>query len=272
MPVGAARWEEDVAALRSRARASNYQLDAAAYDGARTLMIHIAAAGTLPEKMRRAAPEYGQEEFFRSVDAAGRAVPIPAEFLRDYDALAGRHAAYALWFRPAEGADGDRVLLVARWLCHLAGLRHRTVELLLDHPLLAGHVLVQVRGVDKAEAPACFDLPVAGHVAGLSTLEAALTRECEEELGLTRDMIEDLRCVGSYDDHGHLEPLPGFWNVEYRTVYRGRLAEQAWLRLHSPGEEVAGIAVFSIAHLRELMLRFPDRVASALGDSWPLFA
>jgi len=267
-----ARWEEEVAALRSAVQAGDYQLDAATYDRARALFCHTAAADALPDGMRRAVPEYDQEEFFRSVDAAGQAVLIPAELLQDYDALVARHAAYALWFRPVQGAGGERVLLVARWLCHLAGFRHPTVELLLDHPLLADHVLVQVRGVDKAEAPACFDLPVAGHVAGMSTLKASLMRECEEELGLEHDQISDLRRIGSYEDHAHLEPLPGFWNVEYRTLYRGRLVEEAWLRLCSPSDEVAGIAAFSLARLRELMLRFPDRVASALGDSWPLFA
>jgi 8-oxo-dGTP pyrophosphatase MutT (NUDIX family) len=272
MPPEPAQWAKDIAALRSAAQASDYRLDAAVYDRARVLFRHTAATGVLPDEMRGAVPEYGQEEFFRSVDAAGQAVPIPAAILQDYDALANQHAAYALWFQPVRGADGERVLLVARWLCHLAGFRHRTVELLLDHPLLADHVLVQVRGVDKAEAPACFDLPVAGHVAGLSTLEAALAQESQEELGLTRNMIEDLHCVGSYDDHVHLEPLPGFWNVEYRTLYRAQLAREAWLHLTSPSDEVAGFAVFSLARLRELMLHFPDRVASALEDSWPLFA
>jgi 8-oxo-dGTP pyrophosphatase MutT (NUDIX family) len=272
MPSGQARWEEDVTALRSAVQASDYQLDVATYDRARALFGHTAASGALPDGMRSAVPEYGQEEFFRPVDAAGQAVPIPAEILQDYDALIERHAVHALWFRPAEGPGGERVLLVARWLCHLAGFRHRTVELLLDHPLLADHVLVQVRGMDKADAPACFDLPVAGHVAGLSTLGAALAQECEEELGLTRDMVEDLRCVGSYDDHSHLEPLPGFWNVEYRTLYRGQLAREAWLHLTSPSDEVAGIAVFSLSRLHELMLRFPDRVASALGESWSFYA
>jgi 8-oxo-dGTP pyrophosphatase MutT (NUDIX family) len=270
MPL--AGWEKEVAALRSAVRASDYRLDAAAYDRARTLFCYMAAAGSLPDGWRRAVPEYGEEEFFCSVDAAGQTVPIFAEIFEDYDALVHRHAAYALWFRPAEGPDGERVLLAARWLCHLAGFRHRTVELLLDHPLLADHVLVQVRGVDKAEAPACFDLPVAGHVAGLSTLRASLMRECDEELGLEHDQISDLRRIGSYEDHTHLEPLPGFWNVEYRTLYRGQLAEVAWPRLSSPSDEVAGIAVFSLARLHELVLRFPDRVASALGDSWPLFA
>jgi 8-oxo-dGTP pyrophosphatase MutT (NUDIX family) len=270
MPL--AGWEKEVAALRSAAQASDYRLDAGTYDRARALFSSTAAAGAVPDGMHGAVPEYGQEEFFRSVDAAGQAVPVPAAILQDYDAMVARHAAYALWFQPVQGTDGERVLLLARWLCHLAGFRHRTVELLLDHPLLADHVLVQVRGVDKAEAPACFDLPVAGHVAGLSTLRASLMRECDEELGLEHDQISDLRRIGSYEDHTHLEPLPGFWNVEYRTLYRGQLAEVAWPRLSSPSDEVAGIAVFSLARLHELVLRFPDRVASALGDSWPLFA
>jgi isopentenyldiphosphate isomerase len=220
----------------------------------------------MPEGLRRAAPEYAQEEFLRCVDASGRATPLPVSVLQDYDALAERHPAYALWFQTGEEPDGNRLFLIARWLCHLVGFRHRTVHLLLDHPLLADHVLVQVRGINKVEAPGCFDMPVAGHVTSLSTVEAALIRECEEELALTQDLIVDLRWVGAYDG-AHLEALPGFWNVEQHTVYRGRLVEEAWLRLQPPDDEVAGIAVFPVARLCDTIARFPDRVASGLRDS-----
>jgi hypothetical protein len=61
---------------------------------------------------------------------------------------------------------------------------------------------------------------------------------------------------------------PGFWNVEHRVVYRGRLSEAAWRDVHAPSDEVAGIAAFSIAHLDQLIARFPERVASGMTDAY----
>ncbi|HUT17578.1 MAG TPA: NUDIX domain-containing protein [Anaerolineae bacterium] len=266
----ASRWQDSVMALRQAVQVAGYQLDGAAYDRVRALFLRFTAQPPTPEQMRCVAPEYGREEFLCCVDAAGQAVHAPGTILADYDRIADRHPEYALWFHPVGGPEG-RKLLIARWLCHLAGFRHRTVHLMLDHPFLTDHVLAQVRGVHKEEAPGCFDLPVAGHVAGLSTIETTLRRECEEELGLNQDLIEGLNRVGSYD-RAYLEAWPGFWNVEHHTVFRGRLAAEAWLRVHAPGDEVAGIAVFSVARLRALVARFPDRVASGLQDALPLYA
>jgi 8-oxo-dGTP pyrophosphatase MutT (NUDIX family) len=266
----ASRWQGNVVDLRQAVQVAGYRLDGAAYDRVRALFLRFTAQPPTPEQIRCVAPEYGREEFLRCVDAAGQAVHAPGTILADYDRVAEGHPQYALWFRPVDGPEG-RILLIARWLCHLAGFRHRTVHLMLDHPILPDHVLVQVRGVRKEESPGCFDLPVAGHVSGLSTVEATLHRECEEELGLALEQILGLRRVGSYD-RAYLEEWPGFWNVEHHTVFRGRLAAEAWSHVHAPGDEVAGIAVFSVARLRALIARFPERVAWGLRDALPLYA
>jgi 8-oxo-dGTP pyrophosphatase MutT (NUDIX family) len=260
--VDASAWREGVLDLRQAVQAAGFQLDATAYDRVYVLFQRFANQSPTLEQMRSVAPEYGQDEFLRCVDREGGATQVSAAILNDYDRVHRRQPQYALWFRAAESTQG-RVLLIARWLCHLAGFRHRTVHLMLDHPALSGHVLVQVRGVHKEESPACFDLPVAGHVPGLSTVEGALQRECEEELGLDLDQIVGLRRLGSYD-RAYLEDWPGFWTAEHHTVFHGRLAREAWLAVHAPDDEVAGVAIFPIARLRALAARFPDRVAFGL--------
>jgi len=265
----ASSWQDGITNLRQAVQSAGYRLDEAAYDCLCALFQWFAAELPTPEQMRCITPEYGSDEFLSCVDPAGQAARVPAAVLDDYDRIRGRQPQYALWLRPVEGPEG-RALLIARWLCHLVGFRHRTVHLMLDHPTLPDHVLAQVRGVYKAESPGCFDLPVAGHVSGLSTVETTLRSECEEELGLAQDQIVGLRRVGSYD-RSYLESLPGFWNVEQHAVFRGRLSEAAWSYVHAPHDEVAGIAFFPVARLRALIARFPDRVASGLRDALPLY-
>lgn len=263
-----ASWRDDVADLRRVVQAADHQLDVAAYDRVHAQFQRFAVERP-PHQMRHVAPEYGQDEFLRCVDPEGRATPVPALILDRHHRACERWPHYALWFQAVEDGEGS-ALLIARWLCHLAGFRHRTVHLMLDHPTLADHVLVQVRGVGKEESPACFDLPVAGHVSGLSTVEQALQRECKEELDLDLAHIARLRRAGSYD-RAYLAEWPGFWNVEHHTVYTGRLDGEAWRDVHPPGEEVAGIALFALAQLRALIERFPDRVALGLRDTLPLY-
>jgi 8-oxo-dGTP pyrophosphatase MutT (NUDIX family) len=267
--VDAAAWQDSLDDLRLAVQAAGYQLDEAAYERVYALFQRIAAESSLRQQMHRVAPEYGRQEFLRCVDPTGCATPVAAAILDHCRRACGRQPHYATWFQVVEHSEGGMVL-IARWLCHLAGFRHRTVHLMLDHPTLPDHVLVQVRGVGKEESPACLDLPVAGHVPGLATVEAALQRESEEELGLDLAHVDGLCRVGSYD-RAYLADVPGFWNVEHHTVFHGRLAGEAWQDIHPPDDEVAGIALFALARLRALIERFPERVALGLRDTLPLF-
>ena len=78
--------------------------------------------------------------------------------------------------------DGETTGVVApRWLCHLMGLCHRTVHLVLRTP--QDWLALQVRG-RHVDWPGRLDLSVTGHVrAGLSW-QQAMQREAAEELGL----------------------------------------------------------------------------------------
>lgn len=256
-------------ALVASIQASDYQLDRATYRQARRLFERCKADAAAMAAVRGAAPEYGRREYLLNVDGEGGAVRTAPEILADF--AAASEPEFGLWFQAAAlPGQGEPVLLVARWLCHLTGLRHRTVHLFLDHPTLADHTLVQVRSVDKDEAPGCFDLPVAGHVDGVASVEETLDKELEEEVGLTLDLLSGLRCLGAHEQIRLPDP-PAFRNVEHHTVYRARLTVEGWLRASAADHEVAAIAAFTVPDLVEMMRRFPDRVASGLRGSFSLY-
>ena len=84
--------------------------------------------------------------------------------------------------------DGNGVT-APRWLCHLLGLCHRTVHLVLRTP--QDLLVLQVRS-RRVDWPGMLDLAVTGHVrAGLSW-EEAIRAEAGEELGL--DLTEERGC------------------------------------------------------------------------------
>ena len=101
--------------------------------------------------------EYPKAEYLAVMTGEGEIVPLGQEVVKDFRATAAQHPAFRHWFRPASPADGESILLPARWLCHLAGIRHPTVQLFIDHPTLAGHTLVQVRGLSRPVSPGRFD-------------------------------------------------------------------------------------------------------------------
>ena len=170
--------------LRQALARADYTLSAEAYAALKALFL---AALASPVPLRAQAPEYGKPERLLNVDASGAPVPLLAEV-----------------------AGESRGTLFPRWLCHLAGLRHRTVQLFIDHPTLPNHTLVQVRSLSKLQYPGCFDLPVAGHVVGLDEPAAALGKELAEELGLGPDDIEGLACLGADDRGARRDPAHPF--------------------------------------------------------------
>jgi isopentenyldiphosphate isomerase len=210
-------------------------------------------------------------EYLLPLDVQGAPLPLPGVLIdrvRDMRASAGEFGA---WFCPVplttKAGDDRETLLVARWLHHRLGLRHRTVQLILDHPTQPAMTFIQVRGLDKAEAPGAFDMPCAGHVVGLDSAFMTLDKELGEELGLTLDDLDDLRHVGDYEyppDGTALDLSVDFHNVEYRTIYRARLRTGALARVRFADNEVVALAMVPQSILLDLVARFPDRIASGL--------
>lgn len=246
---------------------ANRKLTRGVFDKAREVFLAYYASGAeTPQGLIR---EYTQDEFLFVVDQDGKG-SLPARgMLDDYHKTVRSHPAFARWFREEVLLEGEwagtRVLLTARWLCHLVGLRHKTVEIFIDPPDLPGHTLVQVRGMEKFHSPGAFDIPCAGHVDGIDGDEESLRKELVQEINLTLDDMEGLRLLERYNSFG--EDVPGRANYEHRVLYRARLKPGAMGKIRFADGEVAGMSVFSVAELRELVRMYPERVAAGLSDA-----
>ncbi|MBL7200134.1 MAG: NUDIX domain-containing protein [Anaerolineae bacterium] len=253
-------------------RGAGHQLDAAAYGQVWELFQRCTIDRAVLDALRRSAPEYGGAEYLASVDGEGQVIRVASNLLARFEEQASRYPEFGLWFREAVPVPQEgRTLLIARWLCHLAGFRHQTVHLFLDHSSLPDHTLVQVRGLSRADAPGCYDLPVAGHVEGLASVEETLFKELEEELGLAPASVAGLRALGQHEQRTLGAPCR-FNNVEYAHVFCGRLTQEGWLRASAASPEVAALALFHLDDLEDALARTPERFACGLSGSYPLYA
>lgn len=254
--------------LRDTVEMENRALSRTVFEQARQVFLSDYASGRqTPASLTR---EYEKEEYLLVLDRDGFPSRPDRSALEKYRDTVRRYPTFQRWFQEEvqrEGAfAGAPVLLTARWLCHLVGLRHGTVEIFLDPPDRKGHTLVQVRGVEKYEAPGAFDIPCAGHIDGTDTREESLQKELIEELNLTLEDLDGLILVEQYNSFADQEDGPSL-NYEHRVLYRARLKPEAEERIQFTDGEVAGLVIFSVAELRELVRRYPDRVASGLADA-----
>lgn len=283
---------EYIRRLRAAVQRAAGALDGDVYQAAKALFMACLARRALFDELRRLAPQYGKPEFLLPVDASGAPLVPTDAVLQDFRLIVAANPEFALWLQeagaraagvPASGigrgaaplVSGDAALLVARWLCALSGLRHRTVELFIDHPQARGYTLIQVRSPAKLEYPGSFDLPCAGHVVGMASVEEGLFQELAEELGLREADLAGLRRLGAYE---HAESRaansdsPGATlDVEYRTLFRARLQPGALERIRFADGEVAAIAVFAVDDLQAVLRDTPARVASGLSASLALY-
>jgi isopentenyldiphosphate isomerase len=256
--------------LRQAVRDAQYGLDDLAFEHALRLFSECSTHPEEVQRLKHLSPEYGRPEFLVCVEEDGTPVQVSPGVLDRSAATASAWPDFRLWFQRAFEGEGCETLLVARWLCHLAGFRHRAVQLFIDHPAVAGYTLIQVRGVGRFVYPGCFDVPVAGHVVGVQREEEALFREAKEELGLDRVDLADIRSLGGHACY-ELGKYLDIQDAEHLSVYAGRLRSDSWDRIRFTDREVAALAVFSLAEIQGMMAAFPDRVASGLTHSLPLY-
>ena len=104
----------------------------------------------------------------------------------------------------------------------------------------------------------------------METLAEAFDKELAGELGLGRADLIGITSLGSYE---YRDPpdVPVFHNVELRCGFRARLVPGVLERIRFADGEVAALAVFSISELEELVRRQPERVASGLAHSLPIY-
>jgi len=245
------------APLVTAVSATNYSLTASVLTQLVTLM--RAMSPSLP----------GKKEFLLPLDAAGQPVVLPANTLVALQTALKHTPSLRQWLSLVTH-NATKTVLIARTLCHRIGLRHGTVQLILDHPTRPDYTFLQIRDFHKADAPGEFDMPCAGHTVACDTAEVALQKELTEEIGLTGDDLEEIRCVGRYE-HRETTTRTDFINVELRTVYRARLRSQSMAKLHFADGEVAALTMITRDALHELVSRHRDRVASGLLGTLPWY-
>lgn len=265
---------DSISELRLAVEAEDFVLTPKSYDAAKRLFLKVKSSDDRSERWKTVSPEYGTREYFRTVDRLGSVSSTTAGVLEDYRRTLGDYAAFEAWFNEGSSIDQERcetrTLLPARWLCHLGGFRHLSVHLFLRLDGNDEHLLIQVRGTRKAESPGAFDLPVAGHVAAEQNDRDALLREAKEELDLEAADLLKLTALGGYE---YKEPDSSSWmrNVEFRLVFEAALSGSTFSKLRPAQDEVAAIALFSIAEVESMIATFPERVASGLRSSFPIY-
>lgn len=174
--------------------------------------------------------------------------------------------------------DGETTGVTApRWLCHLLGLCHRTVHLVLRTPQAAPWLVLQVRG-QQVDWPGQLDLAVTGHVrAGLSWQQAM---ECEaaEELGLDLTpgsaMISAAGCqpLGRPYHRAEADSLnPPVHICHITQVFVATLTPAGLAGLSFTDGEVVALYLCSLAEVQRLLVDEPQRLAPGLVQSLPVF-
>ncbi len=172
--------------------------------------------------------------------------------------------------------DGETTGVVApRWLCHLMGLCHRTVHLVLRTP--QDWLALQVRG-RHVDWPGRLDLSVTGHVrAGLSW-QQAIQREAAEELGLDLSpdggMVTETGCqpVGRPYHRAEADSLnPPVHICHITQVFTATLTPAGLAGLRFSDGEVVGLYLCSLDEVQRLLADDPLRVAPGLAQSLPVY-
>lgn len=154
-----------------------------------------------------------------------------------------------------------------RWFCHLTGLRHRVIHILLLTPQRL--LVLQMRAHDKAEWPSLFDTTVGGHLkAGQGWLEGAWG-ELEEELGLGPDDLEEgalMKASTPQPREDALAPPRFLRNRQVNQLFTGHLSAEGLARLSFADGEVDGVYLCRPVEAARMILADPDgaRVAPGL--------
>lgn len=161
-----------------------------------------------------------------------------------------------------------------RWLCHLLGLRHRCVNVLLRWPSQKmGTVLVlQIRSWTKLESPGHVDISVGGHVVGDAEPEATALLEMHEELGITASHLTEngIEWRGAYESPAEAVLSDGFFNCEWRDVYVAELRPECFHDIHFNDSEVVGLYLAPESEAERLLQQETIPFASALRHSLPM--
>lgn len=170
--------------------------------------------------------------------------------------------------------DGnDRNLRAPRWLCHLLGLRHRSIHIILQwqSPSLGKVFILQVRSWNKFDSPGQLDISVGGHVVIDTDKLKAAYREMEEELGITIEHLKngELTYQKGYKVLEEQEEK-NFYNTEWRDIYIGEISTESLNQIRFNDNEVVGLYLCPESQAQHLLNQKIIPMASALRDSLQL--
>lgn len=153
-----------------------------------------------------------------------------------------------------------------RWLCHLTGLRHRAVHVLLTTP--QGLWALQVRSHRKPHWPGHLDVSASGHLKqGQGWLEGAAS-ELEEELGLVGVELAPLGEAYERHDPPSLPQWMHNWQVNRSFV--GVLTGEALGRVRFVDGEADGLLLCAASEVAR-RVGLGDKVAPGLRDTFALW-
>lgn len=166
--------------------------------------------------------------------------------------------------------NGNFTNLVApRWVCHLLGLRHKSVHVLLkwNSPNLGDTFILQVRSWHKSDSPGHLDISVGGHVL-LNTTSGAIEsayREMEEELGISQADLKDGQLLFKIGyEFAEERESDHFYNTEWRDVYVGEIETFSLEKIRFSDKEVVGIYLCPLTDAKNLLNQKILPIGSAL--------
>ncbi len=170
----------------------------------------------------------------------------------------------------AQGQSLADACVAPRWLCHLLGLRHRAVHVLLlwQSPGLGLTCVFQIRSWLKKDFPGHVDISVGGHCSGtMKPLDTALV-EMHEELGIRQGDLRHpgLRYVDHYEYLKEYEPTC-FYDREWRELYVVRLRSLDAIRFND--NEVIGVVLCPVSGAARWLQQEQVSVANGLMMSLP---
>ncbi len=141
---------------------------------------------------------------------------------------------------------------------HEQGLIHRVIHVIVEDE--QGNILLQRRAAGSTTIyPDCWDISVGGHVDESEDYLQAATRELQEELGLSDQQLVKL-------DHYYYElTINNRLLKRFATDYTIHIPRHT--AIHYAADEISAIQWSSVADIKQLIARHPDKVANGLVDS-----
>lgn len=133
---------------------------------------------------------------------------------------------------------------ILKWVAHQKGIPHQTVHLWV---ICKEGIIIQQRAANKKTHPLLWDVSVAGHVQYGESIEDALAREANEELGI---MIDPASCVfvDTFKE-SHFQPLHRILDCEFHRCYTYKTSMSIF-QMNIQVEEVAAIKAISLKELK----------------------